>query len=274
MNKIVVTKKLAKNIITKSNLPESDFVINPYTGCSHGCIYCYARFMKRFSGHDAEEWGEFVDAKINSPELIPQNLVKYKNKVITIGSVTDPYQEVEKDFKLTRSILTKLTDIEAEINILTKSDLIVRDIDLLKKFKNLKVAISLASLDDEIIKLVEKKSVMPEARLKALEELHQSNIYTILFVSPILPYLTDWQKIIAKTKNYVDEYWFENLNFYPSIQSGIFSALRQYQPELVVKYQDIYFKRNDYWDEQEKMIEKYCQDKKINYNIFFHHSKE
>lgn len=113
----------AKSIIVKSNLPEGDFVINPYTGCSHGCLYCYARFMKRFTNHP-EPWGEFVDVKINAPDLIPEDTDKYKDRSITIGSVTDPYLPLEAKYKLTRRILEKLIPLQPRLDIITKSDLV------------------------------------------------------------------------------------------------------------------------------------------------------
>jgi DNA repair photolyase len=93
----------AKTIITKSGL-DVDYVINPYVGCLHGCIYCYARFMKRFTNHH-EPWGKFLDVKINASELIPKNSKKYKGKAIMISSVTDPYQPAERKYKLMRGIL-------------------------------------------------------------------------------------------------------------------------------------------------------------------------
>ena len=99
-----------KSIIVKSGLPGADFVINPYVGCVHACRYCYARFMKRFTGH-LEPWGDFVDVKINGPDLIPSRLDKYKDKSVIIGSVTDAYQPIENRYKLTRKILEKLIDV-------------------------------------------------------------------------------------------------------------------------------------------------------------------
>ena len=90
-----------KSIIVKSNLPDGDFVINPYIGCMHGCKYCYARFMKRFTGH-TEPLGSFVDIKINAPDLIPEGTNKYREKSIIISSVTDPYQPIEREYKITR----------------------------------------------------------------------------------------------------------------------------------------------------------------------------
>jgi len=140
-----ITKNRARTIITKSGLPDSDYVINPYVGCSHGCIYCYARFMKRFTGH-SEPWGLFVDVKVNAPELIPSSTDKYRGKSITLGSVCDPYQPAEKKYKLTRQILEKLVPLQPELCILIKSDLVLRDTDIIKQFKDCTVALSFSIL--------------------------------------------------------------------------------------------------------------------------------
>jgi DNA repair photolyase len=121
----------ATSIITKSNLPDADFVINPYVGCLHACIYCYARFMKRFTGH-TEPWGKFVDVKINAPDLIPTKSTRYQGKSIFLSSVTDPYLPLERKYQLTRKILEKLLPLEPNLGIQTKSDLILRDLDLIK----------------------------------------------------------------------------------------------------------------------------------------------
>jgi len=260
----------AKSIITKSGLPGSDYVINPYIGCMHGCKYCYARFMKRFTNHK-EPWGAFIDIKINSPELIPKNTSKYKNKSITISSVTDPYNPLEKKYKLTRKILEKLIPINPDLNILTKSHLVVRDIDLLKKFKDCIVSISFSTLDDNLRKELEPLASPIEKRIEALKELHKSNIKTVLFISPIFPKITDWKEIIKKTKPFVDGYWFENLNLYQSIHDKIYTFLRKNKPELVEKYKDIYSKDNTYWNIEEKNIRKFCKKQKVSCKIYFHH---
>ena len=268
------TKEIkVKSIIVKSNLPEGDFVINPYVGCQHGCIYCYARFMKRFTGH-TEPWGGFVDAKINALDLIPTNADKFKNKSIIISSVCDPYQPVERKYKLTRKILEKLIPLQPRLDLITKSDLIVRDIDLLKQFKNCIVAVSLSVLDEKLRKQLEPISSSAEARINTLKKLHNSGIQTALFISPIFPYLTDWKKIIEKTKSFVDEFWFENLNLYPSIKYNIYEFLKKNNPELVEKYKEIYLTKNDYWDIVEKEIKQFCKQNKINCKIYFHHKRE
>lgn len=138
----------AKSIISESGLPGSDFVINPYIGCVHGCIYCYAVFMKRFTNH-VEPWGKFLDVKVNAGDLVPKTM-KCKHKSIFISSVCDPYQPAEKKYRLMRKILPKLIDLEPDLCILTKSDLVLRDIDLIKRFNNCEVGFSLSCLDEEI----------------------------------------------------------------------------------------------------------------------------
>ncbi len=217
----MITKKItAKSIITKSNLPAADYVINPYTGCSHSCIYCYARFMKRFTGHD-EEWGKFVDIKINAPELIPAKTTKYKGKSFFLSSITDPYIPLEKKYELTRGVLEKLIPLQPNIGIQTKSNLIVRDIDLLKKFTECEAGLTITTLDDNIRKKIEPFTSSIQNRIEALMKLKEAGIKTYVFIGPILPLLTDWKSIINKTKKYTDYYMFENLNIHGSITSDI-----------------------------------------------------
>jgi len=260
----------AKSIIVKTCLPEGDFVINPYTGCMHGCKYCYARFMKRFTGH-TEPWGSFVDIKINAPDLVPTNTNKYKNKFITIGSVTDPYQPIEKEYKITQKILEKLIPLQPHLDIMTKSDLVVRDIDLFKQFKNCIVAISLSVLDDKTRTELEPLASSINKRIKALKDLHRAGIKTALFISPIFPRITDWKSLIQKTKSFVDEFWLENLNLYPSIRREVYTFLEKNGPELIQQYKEIYTKNNNYWIMEENNIKKFCKKMNIKFKIYFHH---
>ena len=263
----------AKSIIVKTNLPDGDFVINPYVGCTHGCKYCYARFMKRFTGH-TEPWGSFVDVKINAPDLIPKNTNKYRGESITISSVTDPYQPIEGKYKLTRKIIERLIPLQPHLNLITKSDLVVRDIDLLKQFKNCIITLSFSITDEKLRKQIEVLSSSAEQKINALKELHNAKIPTALFISPIFPQITDWGKIINNTKSFVDEYWFENLNLYPSIKSEIFRFLRKNRPELVEKYKKIYSKNNNYWNIEENQLKEFCEKNQINYKIYFHHQRK
>ena len=262
----------AKSIFSKTGLG-SDFVINPYVGCTHSCIYCYARFMKKYTGH-TEEWGHFVDVKINAPDLIPENIDKYKGKSILMSSVTDAYHPIEIKYKISRKILEKLIPLEPDLNILTKSDLVLRDIDLLKKFKNCLVTISLAILDEKLAKQIEPLASPPESRINALKELYRAGIKTAVFISPIFPEISDWQGIINRTKDFVKEYWFENLNPYFTVREGVINFLKSNKPELVKKYNEIWSEKSNYWDEEERKIRNFCRDNKLIGKIYFHHGKQ
>ena len=263
----------AKSIIVKSGLPDTDFVINPYIGCMHGCVYCYARFMKTYTGHK-EPWGHFVDVKINASNLIPEKTDKYKNKSILMSSVTDSYHPLEIKYKLTRRILEKLIPLQPDLNILTKSDLVLRDIDLLRQFKKCLVTVSLSFSNEKITKQLEPLASSPERRIKVLKELHKAGIKTAIFISPIFPEITDWQKIIRKSKDFVGEYWFENLNPYFSIQDNIIRFLKKSYPELINKYKQIWSGKSDYWDKEEKKIREFCKNNKVICRIYFHHKRE
>ena len=258
----------AKSIITKSNIPSIDFVINPYTGCQHGCIYCYAEFMIRFTGHKGEKWGQFLDIKtFDLDKIKPQ---KYVGKRILLSSVTDPYLPLEKKYQNTRKILEKLTGTIAEISILTKSKLVVRDIDLFKQFKNIRVGISINTLDENFSRIIERAASKPMDRLDALKKISEAGISTYVFISPFFPELTDFKAIIEESIDFTDNYIFENLNFRPNNIPRIMSVIKENHPKLLSKYKDIQ-KDPNYWDEVESNIRFYCEHKNLNYKIQFHH---
>jgi DNA repair photolyase len=262
----------AKSIISKSNLPDSDFVINPYVGCMHSCVYCYARFMKRFTGHK-EEWGSFIDVKTNAAELIPKYTEKFKGKSIFMSSVTDPYFPIERKYQLTRKILENLIPLQPNLGMQTKSDLVLRDIDLLKQFRQCEVGLTITTLDDSIRKEVEPFTSPVHDRIKALEKLKESKIRTYVFIGPIFPSITDWKKIIIETRHCADFYMFENLNVKGTIWESVKRWLQEKHPELIPEYERIYFSKSSYWDDVEQEIRRYCNDSNIAHKIFFHHGK-
>lgn len=266
----IIEKKIQVNdYVTKSNLPASDFVINPYVGCPHGCKYCYASFMKRFTGHK-EDWGTFVDIKQCDKKI---NTKKLENKRVFLSSVTDCYNEFEEKYELTRNILKQLVDVECELSISTKSKLILRDLDLLKQMKNLVVSMSINTLDENFKNDMDNASSISD-RLNALKELHNNGIRTVLFMSPIFPYITDFKKIIDISKDYIDEYWFENLNLRGSYKQTILDYISDKYPDLVDKYNDIYNNKNkEYWKELSKEIEEYCKTNNIKYINYFYHEE-
>lgn len=116
-----IQEVITNSYLSVSKLPDADYVINPYIGCPHKCIYCYAEFMKRFTNHSSENWGDFVDIKRCKKKI---NLNRINNSAtILIGSVTDAYNPLEKEYEITRKILEELISCQAHIEILTKSDL-------------------------------------------------------------------------------------------------------------------------------------------------------
>lgn len=258
-----------KDYLTKSNLPASDYVINPYIGCPHGCKYCYACFMKRFTKHD-EEWGSFIDIKYCDK---PINKMKLKNKSVFLSSVTDCYNKFEEKYCITRKILEQLTDVDCRLGISTKSSLILRDIDLLKKCKNLTVSMSINTLDENFKNDMDNASSIKE-RLNTLHQLHKNGIYTVLFMSPIFPGLTDFKKIIDISSSFIDEYWFENLNLRGKYKRTILSYIYDNHPELKDLYDDIYIRKNMlYWEKLADEIEQYCNTNSIKHINYFYHSK-
>ena len=258
----------AKSIVTKSNIPSIDYVINPYIGCQHGCIYCYAEFMIRFTNHKGDKWGQFLDIKtFDFDKIKPQ---KYTGKKILLSSVTDPYLPLEKKYQNTRKILEKLIGTSAEISILTKSKLVVRDIDLFKKFENIKVGISINTLDDNFARIIERAASKPTERLKAIKMVSEAGIDTYIFISPFFPEITDFKAIIEEAVDYTNNFSFENLNFRPHNVPRIMKIIKEHYPNLFSKYKEIQ-KDRSYWDILEDDIKNYCENRKFNYSIEFHH---
>ncbi|MFW9802233.1 MAG: radical SAM protein [Candidatus Thorarchaeota archaeon] len=258
----------AKNIITKSNIPGIDYVINPYIGCQHACIYCYAEFMKRFTGHGGEIWGDFLDVKQFGLEKIKPE--KYDGRTILLSSVTDPYTPLEAKYENTRRILERLISTKANVQILTKSRLVERDIDLFQQFENIEVGVSMNTLDDEFARTIEPRASKPKDRLKALQQIAEMGISTYVFVSPIFPKITDWMAIIDAARNFTNEFHFENLNFRSHNVTRILGLIAENHPDLLIHFDQI---RKDptMWGTMEEEIEEYCRAMKLDYRIEFHH---
>jgi DNA repair photolyase len=229
----------AERILHKSRIPGAEYVINPYTGCVHGCAYCYARFMKRFTGH-TEPWGSFLDAKVNAPEVLKRQLATRKGKIegeIFLSSVTDPYQPPESRFRLTRGCLEVLLPYQPEISILTKSDLVLRDIDLLSRFKHCRVGLSMMTVDDAAARAIEPRASKPSRRIEALRELRAAGVYTYAFISPFIPMLSDFDAILealtAGEHAAVDEIGVEAINTAGGNWKGLEEVLAERYPDLL-----------------------------------------
>jgi len=184
-----------KTALSKSSLPGLDYSLNPYTGCRHGCIYCYAPATLRYSG--AEPWGTFVTAKANIPAVLEKELRRSTKGVVGISTVTDPYQPVEGKLKLTRSCLEVLQAKQFPVCIQTKSALVLRDVDVIRGFAEREVGMTITTLDDEASALLEPGASLPGERLDALKRLSDAGITTWAFVGPIVPGLVDEERLTA-----------------------------------------------------------------------------
>jgi DNA repair photolyase len=204
---VIVTERAVKGILSKSKI--FDYVVNPYTGCEHACSYCYARFMRRFSGHK-EPWGEFVDVKINAPDLLKVEIKKKKRGEVWISGVCDPYQPLEAKYQLSRQCVKIVVENGWPLTIQTRSALVVRDIDILKGVDGVEVGLSITTADDAIRRIFEPRAPSIPDRIRALDTLHRSGIKTFAMIAPLLP---GAERLPALLKGKVDRVLVDRLNY-------------------------------------------------------------
>jgi DNA repair photolyase len=263
-----------KSAIGKCGFPGGGLAINPYVGCSHSCLYCYARFIKRFTGH-TEEWGSFVDARTNIVDILNKQLrsSKYEGERIFIGTVTDPYQPIEKKYKLTRGILQSLVDYKNPISILTKSDLVLRDTDLLKKMKDVDISFTISTLDEKWKNFVEPNSSSTKQRLKAMKELTEEGITVLAMMGPYWPVFTDPRTLFEEFKKVgVNHIFTESINTIGGNWTGVEKVLKNNYPNLLPRIQKTLFDKNnfyEFYDEAQEEIKKLSKKHKIPTTIYF-----
>ena len=277
-----VKKINVKSILTPSKLPDADYVVNPYIGCRFGCIYCYASFMGRFVNEKVGDWGEYVYIKINAPDLLKKEIKKLKNKgkgkSILFSSVTDPYQGIEAKYKLTRQCLKVLADygFAGTVGILTKSDLVLRDIDVLRKIKHIDIGVTITSTNDTISRYFEKYAPAASVRLKTTKELNRLGFNTYVFVGPLLPHfvakpkeLDDLFKAIASTGN--KDIYVEHIN----LSSYILERLKREMKNINKDILNTFYQSQDksYREKLDKLVLNLVKKYRLNLrlgNIIFH----
>ena len=199
-----------RTALTKSGIPGMRYCINPYVGCVHACKYCYATFMKRFTGH-IEAWGSFVDVKINAPEVLRKQLKRAERGGIIMSSVTDPYQPIEAKYRITRKCLEVLDLFKFPVNILTKSPLVLRDIDIISKLKDSEVGLTITTDNDKVRKIFEPRAPTIAARIEALKKLHKAGIDTYVFIGPLLP--MDPESLAKQIRPYISGILIDRMNY-------------------------------------------------------------
>ena len=236
-----------RSIMTRSSGPLGGYSVNPYVGCPHGCKYCYASFMKRFTGH-TEDWGTFMDVKEWPAITDPR---KYAGQQVIIGTVTDGYHPLEEKYGKTRLLLEQLKDSGADILICTKSDLVLRDLDLLREINRngrLTVSWSVNTLDEDFKNDMDA-AVSIRRRLAAMKQVYDAGIRTVCFISPVFPGITDIRAIFERVKDQCDLVWLENLNLRGGFRKTIMDYIAAKYPRLVPLYEEIYTRRNRSWFE-------------------------
>jgi DNA repair photolyase len=192
----------ARSALVASGLGGVDYVVNPYTGCRFGCAYCYATFMSRYVSEPVEEWGRYVYVKRNLVELFERELARMKPerrmRSIFISSVTDPYQGAEAKYKLTRGVMTALAreHYPGPVAVLTKSPMLLRDIDLFRELPDFEAGLTVTSGEDEISRWLEVHAPPPRKRIEALRALNEAGIRTYAFVGPLVPHFVERTELL------------------------------------------------------------------------------
>lgn len=225
--------------------------------------------MTKFRKSD-ERWGEFLDIKEFDDSSIKKFIRNYKGERVFMSSVTDCYNPFEAKFKKTRKVLEILANSDIKLQILTKSNLVLRDIDLFKTMPNLKVGLSFCVLDENLRAVLERGASKISERIDALKSLKEQGVKTFLVVAPIFPVITPALKFARDYVDLADEIAFDGLNLYPSFRDKILSFIGRNFPDALSLYKQIYlFNDNSYWRELAANLDEILSSKRANYKIFF-----
>ncbi|MDK9708250.1 MAG: radical SAM protein [Desulforhopalus sp.] len=247
---MIIKEVTAKSILSASKIYK--YVINPYVGCQHACSYCYARYMKRFTGH-SEPWGEFVDVKINAAAVLQREIRKKPKDQVWLSGVCDPYQPLEEQYQLTRQCLEILIDNDWPIVVQTRSPLVLRDSDLLKKSATCAVGFSIPTADEAIRQLFEPRAPKIAERITALDTLHQAGIRTYAMIAPILPGAEGIMKLLAGKVDYI---YVDRMNYHHADALYMKNRLRN-------------FRTSDYFHAVSQQLQESCRELNIACHVVF-----
>jgi DNA repair photolyase len=239
---IIVREVACRTILNRSSL--GGYSLNCYTGCAHACVYCYARFMQRFHPHD-EPWGTFVDVKTGAAEALKRQLRRAKPGEVFLSSACDGWQPIEARYRLTRRCCELLLEREFRLNVLTKSDLVVRDFDLFRDHP-VQVGITLTTLDERLRQLWEPHTASVRRRLDVIKAARQIGLKTAVMFGPLLPELSDTPESIDALCRQaavleIDTIWVDAMNPRPRVWLAVAALLREEFPELLPHYRRILF---------------------------------
>jgi len=242
LRQVIVRETVCKTILNRSGL--SDYSLNCYTGCTHACVYCYARFMQRFHPHD-EAWGVFVDVKVNAVEVLKRQLRRAEPGTVFVSSACDGWQPVEAEWRLTRRCCELLLERGFHVHVLTKSALLRRDLDVFAGHPA-SIGITLTTVDERLRELWEPGTASVQERLSVIEAARDAGLQTSVMFGPLLPFLSDSQTAIDALLEQaadlgVDRIWVDGLNPRPLVWPAVAELLRANFPELLLPYRKILF---------------------------------
>lgn len=269
---MVIKELQVSSCLVKSKLPGTDYVINPYVGCAFGCVYCYASFMGRFVGETIGNWGNYVYAKANIIVLLEKELQSWaeekRHSTILLSSVTDPYQGAEAKYKLTRGILSVLAreKYPGLVSILTKSPLVLRDIDVLKQLPQVEVGMTVTTAEDEVGKQMEVRAPLSTARINALQKLNEQGMKTYAFVGPLFPHFRYKPELLDKLFQAlatagVKDVFVEHINLKRYIREHLISLLKKELPNAEEMYAEAAT------EEHKQALELFITEKMAAYNL-------
>lgn len=233
-----------KSILSKSGL--SDYSLNCYGGCGHGCVYCYARYMEKFRPHP-EKWGGFVDIKVNAAEVLSREVKKKARGEVFVSSVCDGWQPVEARYRLTRECVRILLESGFKVTILTKNDLVKRDLDLLCGHRDqVDLGMTITTLDDALAGRIEPGATPPGRRIAVLKAAAELGIKTHVFYGPLMPFLTDREADMAVFFSAMravkpGRIYLDKLNIRYGVWDSLAAFLRTHDPGLAPEYGKILF---------------------------------
>jgi DNA repair photolyase len=256
--RIKIREIKCKSALSTSLLPDFDYALNPYRGCEHACIYCYAPSVLRCN----EKWGTFVEPKINIARVLSLELKDKLRRTgrVGISTVTDPYQPLEKKYELTRNCLELLLKYDYPISIQTKSNLVLRDLDLIKQFSKKDIGFTITTIEDEARKKYEPGASSVEERLLALKEIAESGISCWVFIGPIMPYISDRDRELEALLKAIAAAGasciiIDKLRIKHGLWGKIEEFLASYDAALIPRYKEILFKHSNsyFFDVQRKI---------------------
>lgn len=251
MQGVEVVEQAARSVVNPVKGMPFRWSINPYRGCYHQCVFCYARRTHWFLDEDGvDRWGSRIFVKINAPAVVRRELARpgWRREYVAVGTVTDPYQPLEGRYRLTRGILKACADYDTPVGLITRSPLVVRDTDVLQHLARdagAGVSISIATLDEDLAREIEPTVAPPRQRLRAVSLLAAAGVPVNVALAPVIPHLTDAPESLdavvrAAREAGAAKVWHNTLYLHDVTREAFFAYVRERKPQLAQLYERLY----------------------------------